>query len=468
VSGARIPGLWRPRIGLKFRKALTLVTVRTFLRALGLIYFTAFTSFGAQAPGLIGSRGILPFRDYLGMFYAALGQAAYWDIPTLLWLSASDGALAAVWIAGSVCALLAVFGRWQRAALAVCLVLWLSLCSVGQDFLAFQWDLLLVEAGFLAIFADASGVRVWLFRWLVFRLIFSSGAVKLLSHDATWRNLTALHFHYETQPLPTPPAWYMYQLPMAFQRASTAFVLAVELLAPFLFFGPKRVRHVGAWLTIGLQVLILLTGNYAYFNWLTIALAMFLFIEPDGASRSPAHTIVSAALAAFVGVVSGLLLLEMFSVALPAGGAEILHAVDPLRMVNSYGLFAVMTTTRPEIVVEGSDDGVEWKAYEFRYKPGDAMRAPPVVAPHQPRLDWQMWFAALGSYPENRWFVNFMKRLLEGSTPVLRLLGYNPFPHGPPRYIRARVFLYEFTNYGERAWWRREDRGFYFPPASLK
>ena len=194
------------------------VTVRTFLRLLGSIYFFAFVSLGTQSPGLIGSHGILPYADFLSAAREALGARAYARVPTILWLHPSDGAMAACWIAGASLALAAVFGFRQRIVLAGCLVLWISLCSVGQDFLSFQWDILLSEAGFLAIFADTSRVRIWLFRWLLFRLMIFSGAVKLLSGDPAWRNLTALHYHYETQPLPTPLAWYMYQLPLGFQK----------------------------------------------------------------------------------------------------------------------------------------------------------------------------------------------------------------------------------------------------------
>src|SRR5258708_3215921 len=226
------------------------MTVRTFLRMLGIVYFIAFTSFGIQAIGLVGSQGILPFREYLGAARQQLGSAAYWDAPTVLWLHPTDGALRIVWIAGAVLALVAVTGFRQRTALAGCLVLWLSVCAVGQDFLSFQWDILLSEAGFLALFADASPVRVFLFRWLIFRLMFFSGAVKLLSGDSTWRSLTALRYHYETQPLPTPPAWYMHQLPAALQKVSTVFVFGTELLVPFLFFGPRRIRRIAAWITI--------------------------------------------------------------------------------------------------------------------------------------------------------------------------------------------------------------------------
>jgi hypothetical protein len=451
---------------------------------LGLVYFIAFTSFGLQASGLIGTHGILPFPEFLNALRESMGRAAFREAPSLLWLRPTDGALAACWIAGAACALVVVFvGQavslrrtssppptlTQRIALALCLVLWLSLCSVGQDFLSFQWDILLCEAGFLAIFADASPVRIWLFRWLAFRLIFFSGVVKLASGDPAWRDLTAMHYHYETQPLPNPLAWFVYQQPLWAAKAQTAFTFVAELAVPFLFFGPRRARYAGALITTALQLLILATGNYTFFNFLAIAICFWLVIEPSGAGPWPAsHKIVTAALAVFIGVVSGLLCLGQFGVALPPGGGAILHAVDPLRIVNSYGLFAVMTTDRPEIIVEGSNDGANWQAYEFPYKPGNLRRAPPVIAPAQPRLDWQMWFAALGSYQSNRWFVTFMLRLLQGEPAVLKLLQYNPFPQHPPRYARARLYLYHFTRWGSRDWWWREERGAYFPAVSLK
>ena len=442
--------------------------IRTLLRAIGFVYLIAFVSFGVQATGLIGSHGILPFADFLRAVHSAMGARGYWEVPSVLWLSWTDVGLTAVWILGSLCAAAALAGFYQRAALAACLVFWLSICAVGQDFLSFQWDTLLLEAGLLAVFADDSPVRLWLFRWLIFRLMFFSGAGKLLSGDPSWRNLTALHYHYETQPLPTPVAWLVSQAPMAFHKLSTGFVLASEIAVPFLFFAPRRLRVAGAGVTILLQLLILLTGNYTFFNLLTILIALFLVVEPKQMTRGKAHRAVSVVLVTFVGVTSGLLFLELFSAPLPPGGAAVLHFVTPFRVVNSYGLFTVMTVQRPEIIVEGSNDRLNWQAYEFPFKPGNVLRAPPIVAPYQPRLDWQMWFAALGTYQENRWFTSFMIRLLEGEPSVVRLLSYNPFPDAPPRYVRARVFLYHFTRLGEKGWWKREEEGTYFPAVSLK
>jgi hypothetical protein len=441
-----------------------LATVKTFLRVMGAIYVLAFLSFGVQSAGLVGSRGILPATEYLDAVKGATGSWAFWYAPTVLWVSPSDGAITAVWVVGTVCGLAALLGWRQRWVLAGCWVLWLSLCSAGQDWLSFQWDMLLVEVGFLSIFASEALLVVWLFRLLIFRLMFMSGVVKLASGDVAWRSMEAMKHHYETQPLPTPLAWWMHQLPDALQRATTAAVFVVELLVPLLFFTPRRFRVIGAWVTIGLQVLILLTGNYAYFNWLTIALCMWLFIEP--ADRR--MTWATAVLGAVIGGLGLLTLLAGIGVPLPSPALRVMGVVDPLHLVNGYGLFAVMTTTRPEIIVEGSNDGETWKVYEFRYKPGDVWRAPPIVAPHQPRLDWQMWFAALGSVRQNRWFLLFVEKLLRGEPAVLRLLLRDPFEGTPPKWVRARVFQYHFTRLGESGWWRREETGAYLNPVSLR
>ncbi len=454
-----------------------------FIRLLGLVYLIAFASFGWQANGLIGSHGIQPAAQYLIRVREALGGAAFFAAPSLLWINASDTAIRLVCAAGAICGLLAMAGLVWRAALVSAFVLYLSLVNASQEFLSYQWDYLLLEAGFLAIFLGYSPVVIWLFRWLLFRLMFFSGLVKLLSGDPTWRNLTALTFHYQTQPIPNPVAWYAHQLPFWFQELSCAGVFFIELLVPWLVLGPRRLRLLALPWLIGLQMLILLTGNYAFFNLLAIVLCVFLLddaILPRWARRPlraerllvPARIrrIVAWSLCYLVGFLSVLLALESFRAA-PANAHGILEMAAPFGIVNSYGLFANMTTTRPEIIIEGSNDGQEWKAYEFRYKPGRLDRAPPWVAPYQPRLDWQMWFAALGSYRENAWFVRFLGRLLEGRPEVLALMDGNPFPGAPPRFIRAQVEEYRFTDPETRRrtgnWWTRTPLGSYLRPISL-
>ncbi len=437
-----------------------------FLKLLGLIYVIAFVSFAVQARGLIGAQGILPLGDYLATLRQSLGALAYWQVPSVLWLAPSDIAVQAVCWAGAVLALAVIAGRFVRPALAILYVLYLSLCAAGQEFMSYQWDVLLVETGFLAIFLAPSRLPVWLLRWLLFKLVFQSGAIKLLSGDPSWRNLTALAYHYETQPLPTPLAWYFHQAPPWFRAASLLFVFVVELAAPFLIFAPRRLRFAAGGLIATLQVLILLTGNYTFFNLLTIALCVLLLDDQAFRRRRPLPAPATWRMQVFAAIIIGLGLFTFTETFRGTPGP--LAWLAPLRTINSYGLFAVMTTTRPEIVVEGSEDGEQWLEYEFRYKPGDLDRAPPWVAPHQPRLDWQMWFAALGSYRDNPWFVSFMVRLLQASPPVLRLLERDPFHGSPPRYIRARLYEYRFTRAGERGWWRRQSRGLYFPPVSLR
>jgi len=448
-----------------------------FLRLLAVIYGIAFGSLGVQITGLVGEHGILPAGRYLDAVKSSFGASGYWITPTIFWLMHSDAMLRAACLAGVAISAVLFFGYAERASLACLYILYLSLGNVGQDFLGFQWDSLLLETGFLAVFLGNSRTVVYLFRWLLFRLMFLSGAVKLTSHDPVWRDLTALSFHYLTQPIPTPVAWYMYQFPLDFQRLSTGFVFLVELVVPFLFFAPRLWRLVGAGAALSLQVLIFLTGNYTFFNLLTMSLCLFL-LDDHVLARLPlkaraAHTrpALAAAAAALILVVSGSELWMMFLASAPEPNA-LVRALEPFQIVNTYGLFATMTTTRPEIIVQGSNDGETWVDYPFRYKPNDLSSPLHWVAPYQPRLDWQMWFAALSSYQATPWFSNFMLRLLEGSPDVLRLLARNPFPGSPPKYVRAELFDYSFTDLATRRTtgelWKRAPRGFYFPIVSLR
>ncbi len=480
--------------GRRIEPARFFVTQFIFLRALAVIYAVAFASLATQISGLIGKRGILPLNDYLTAVQQGIGASRFYMLPTLFWFgdwtSDGDRLLIGFCWAGVAAAVLLFFGKLERLMLILLFAMYLSLCAAGQDFMGFQWDALLTEAGFLAIFLGRPRIVAWLFRWLTFRLYFLSGAVKLLSHDPSWRNLSALDFHYFTQPLPTVFAWYAAKLPQGFQHFSTFMVLAVELGFPFLIWMPRKIRHFAAWWMIGLQVLILITGNYTFFNILAIALCLFLFDDqalrrfaPSRIRERLSHMSIeisrpmragAAALTAIIMLLGIGRLIETFAGDAPEPLKTIVRAGSAFQIVNSYGLFAVMTTSRTEIEVQGSDDGDKWKTYEFRYKPGDVKRAPKWVAPFQPRLDWQMWFAALGSFrqPQNRWFLAFMSRLLEGSSEVAGLLETNPFPDHPPRYIRALAYDYTFSSAAEHresgAWWVRKPLGIYLPPVGFK
>ena len=507
-----------------------LATRALFLRLLGVVYLIAFVSLWVQVHGLIGQHGILPASDYLQRAAAQLGAQSRWLLPTLgWWVGAGDASLTAICAAGTGAALLLICGVVPALALALLWALYLSLCVLGQDFLSFQWDVLLLEVGFLALFVTP-GASPWpkrvadllcpdpgreqeppragllLLRWTLLRFMLMSGAVKLLSGDRAWHDLTALQYHYQTQPLPPWTAWYAHHLPAAFQRASCAAMFIIELGVPLLILAPRRWRAMACVALVLLQLLIAATGNYTFFNLLTVVLCIPLLddallaravprrwraripaaggdADPVGApasGRTP-HPLLTrlrggplTAAAVVVFALGGLQTTRALGVwdRSMSGAEALLDAIAPLRTINSYGLFAVMTTQRPEIVLEGSDDGLTWQEYGFRWKPGALERRPAFVAPHQPRLDWQMWFAALGDYHRTPWLASLLERLLQGSPEVLSLLGANPFAEHPPRFVRAVLYEYRFTSAQERrvtgAWWSRQLLGAYSPALSLR
>ena len=462
-----------------------------FSRALAVVFFCAFASLLPQVRGLIGAHGIAPAAQFLERAWGQLGTGALWFVPTLCWSGAGDGMLTALCVAGIVFSLIMAAGVAPGACSVALWALYLSLVSVSSPFLDFQWDGLLLETALLAALALPWSLRPqweerspmprfarWLLWWLLFRLMFESGVVKLASGDATWRGLTALDFHFATQPLPLWPAWFAHQAPPWMLRGATLILFAFELIVPWLILAPRRWRQAGAWALIALQVAILVTGNYAFFNLLTIALCALLFDDAAWPRRwrervvptvhwpVPPRPRLALAGAIAAGVVA---LLSLPPLLADLGlRVEWPNPLGQFRSFNGYGLFAVMTTERPEIIVEGSNDGVVWQEYEFPWKVGEVTVRPRLAAPHQPRLDWQMWFAALGSWERNPWFQSFLGRLLEGQPEVLGLLKTNPFPTHPPRYIRSLLYEYHFTRAGEGgAWWRRELKGRYGPEIAL-
>jgi len=461
-----------------------------FLRLFGLIYLAAFASFAVQAQALIGSHGILPLAELTDALRHAAGWERFYLMPMLFWLSASDGAILAVCWGGAALALLLTLNLLPRLSLLLLYILYLSLLYAGQVFMTYQWDTFLLEAGFLALVLSwALTPGIWLLRWLLFRFMFMSGMVKLLSGDASWWNLSALSYHFLTEPLPTPLAWYAAHLSPALLEFAAGSTFVIELGLPFLIFSPRRLRFCAAFGILLLQAGILTTGNYNWFNLQTMLLCLVLFddaallsILPRRLSaRLPSLPAVQrlrppAALAA--GALAVLLvfcsLVEMdlrFGGDPPTAARALDAALEPLHLVSPYGLFAVMTTRRDEIVIEGSNDGREWREYEFRYKPGDPARRPPWNIPHQPRLDWQMWFAALEGPQRSRWFWLFLERLLHGEPAVTALLARNPFPDKPPLYLRAKFYDYTYADAAAKArgvWWQRHLLGLYAPEVQLK
>jgi hypothetical protein len=452
------------------------------------IYIIAFASLAVQVRGLIGHAGIAPLGDYLAAARQGWGAAAFWRMPTVFWLASGDAALLAVAIIGALLGLLVTCNIAQRAALVGAFALYLSLVYAGQDFMAYQWDLLLLEAGFLAIFLTAgSRIIVWLYRFLIFRFLFLAGAMKLASGDRTWRSLSALDYHFWTQPLPTPLAWYAAQLPHTLLAAATAAVLVVELGLVFLIRLPRRPRAIAARAILLFQLLIMLTGNYNFFNLLTMLLCLFLFDDAalrrvvpvfverrarQGAPETGRPATIYAAAVALLTVPAAIdrLWQPLMGGDLPVAGAWS-KAISPLLIVNSYGLFASMTTSRPTIVLEGSDDGATWRRYEFRDLPGPAAQPLRWCIPYQPRLDWQIWVAGYGTPAESPWFAGLVHALLRGSPAVLDLLAVNPFPGRPAKYLRAALYDERFADRETHArtgqWWSGRLEGLYYPAVSL-
>jgi hypothetical protein len=487
------PGFWQRLLwGPAGRRSTYYIVIGLFLRLLGLVYLAAFASFATQVTGLVGSEGILPVVQDLAVQQDKHGELAPLLFPSVFWLDASDLALQAACLVGMIAAVLLVLNRATRLMLPLLFVLYLSLVYAGQVFMNFQWDFMLLETGFLAIFLPwGSPVVVWLMHWLLFRVRFQSGVAKLMSGDESWSGFTALNYYFETQPIPHAGAWFAHQLPEWLLRAGTGWTFFVELLVPFLVFLPRRPRFVAAWLTIVMQLMIMATSNHNFFNLLTILLCLLLF--DDQAVKAVAGgrwlvrlgeriprpgrlaNAIALLLAAVIVSTSTTMMWAVWTKRdLPAVMDKPVRWAVQWHLINNYHVFPVITTQRPELVVEGSDDGIFWQPYGFRFKAGDPSRISPFIVPHQPRLDWQMWFAALAP-PYARtafWITDFRQRLLEGSPDVLALLSRNPFPHDPPAYIRVRAESYRFSTADERHasgnWWAVEPLGIYLPPAGLQ
>lgn len=455
-----------------------------FPRTAGLVFFCAFLSLWAQIDGLAGSRGILPVAEQLAAVRAEHGPSAIAQMPSLLWLGAGDASLH-FWLAVGAAASLALAAGLAPAASAFAVWLcYLTFAAAIPVFMDFQWDALLLETALLVVFyvpwrgrlergacapPRLGRLLVW---WLLFRLMFESGAVKLRGFDAAGRNAwldgTALDFHYFTQPIPAWTSWWAAQLPHRFQAACIAAVFFIQLVLPLAIVGPRRLRMTAFWGFVGLMILILLSGNYGFFNLLALALCVSLvddaswpaplrrLLGNSGAARppGPAQKLQRLVLPWFASAALFATTLQLLLVlhAVPAERAiPLLRPILPLRSANSYGLFSVMTTERPEITVETSTDGRTWVPVAFRYKMSADDNALPLFPPHMPRLDWQMWFAALEFRTSGRlpgWIGPFLARLQEQSPLVLRLIE-NTDPPGPaPRFFRIKLDLLDFTRLG--------------------
>jgi lipase maturation factor 1 len=485
-----------------------------FLRGLGLIYFSAFYSLLFQIKGLIGPNGILPAVDYLQVVTASLHGHRFWFAPSLFWFGAGNRALMALCWGGLIAAALVVLNLWPRVSLALCFVFFLSFVSVAQDFSSYQSDGMLLEAGFIALFFAPRGLRpglgsanppsrasLFLLQWEWFRIYFESGVGKLASGDVSWRTLRAMDDYYQNGPLPTWIGWYVQHLPHWFHASATAYTLLTETLIVWMLFLPRRWRIACACMVTPFEISIILTANYTFLNYLVLLLGILLlddrtmeWLLPQrvqvfvargetkvevGADSGKATSgfewrkIISAAGLLVSAVCLGLVfysttaqLLFKLAPSLPIPEAPV-RWLDPFRIANRYGLFEVMTHERYEIEFQGSNDGKNWIAYPFRYKPQAIGVAPGIYAPYQPRFEWNLWFASLGSWREYRFVVWTEERLLKNDPDVLALFAQNPFAEAPPKQVRAVIYQYWFTDLKTKRatgnWWRREVLGDYAP-----
>jgi lipase maturation factor len=492
-----------------------LISCWLFLRGLGFIYFSAFFSLIFQTRGLIGPEGVLPAGSYLQAVTQSLGPwQRVWYAPTLLWYSSGPTMLSALCWAGMAASLLLAFNIWPRAMLLICFVCFLSFVAAAQDFSSYQSDGMLLEAGFISLFVAPPGVRpglgggvhpvsragVFLLQWEWFRIYFESGVVKILSGDPQWRNFTAMDEYYQNGPLPTWIGWYVQQFPHWFHAATVYATLALELGLVWMLFLPRRWRIACFSIVTPWQIGVILTANYTFLNYLVLAMGVLLLddgfvlsILPErwkpqlatNTATSESSVVMdlkhwtekfrkpwdvlklsgSAVMLIWILYATTAQLVWMFArVPLPTSPVA---ALEPFRIANQYGLFAVMTRGRYEIEFQGSADGQKWTAYPFSYKPQELNQPPRIYAPYQPRLDWNLWFASLGSWREYPIVPNTEVRLLSNDKDVLGLFVGNPFSRDPPRQIRAVLWQYWFTTVAEKRktgmWWRRQFLGLYAP-----
>jgi lipase maturation factor 1 len=522
TPGSIIRWLFDSEYGLRER----LIPRWIFLRALGLIYFSAFYSLVFQIRGLIGTDGILPASEFLVAVANHFGPARFWFAPTLLWISTGPHMLMAICWVGMIASLLLVLNAWPRGMLLVCFVCFLSFVSAAQDFSGYQSDGMLLEAGFISLFFAPPGfwpglgrthpssrASYFLLQWEWFRIYFESGIVKLASGDPQWRTYTAMDEYYQNGPLPTWIGWYVQHLPHGFHAFATGATLVLELGLVFMMFLPRRWRILCFLIVTAWQIPVILTANYTFLNYLVLLLGVLLLddrfilrvmperwkrflapqVQPQAAdsqlgaeapattptdaatqpiSRRPVHSLRALKVALtsviliwiFYATTAQMIWLLFPRLPLPTSPVA---ALDPFRIANRYGLFAVMTRGRYEIEFQGSNDGETWVAYPFRYKPQDPSIAPGIYAPYQPRFEWNLWFASLGSWRDNLIVPSAEERLLAGAPDVLALFAGNPFPDSPPKQVRAVLWKYWFTALAEKRttgmWWNRELMGLYGP-----
>jgi hypothetical protein len=485
-----------------FQKLLTAgnsywLTRFIILRLLGFVYAVAFLVAAQQLVPLVGEHGLTPANHFLAAVQSQLGSptAGIMRVPTLFWFGISDHLLSIFAWAGFGLSLVVLGGYANAIVLAILWAMYMSIVHIGQIWYGYGWEIQLLETGFLSIFLcpllDARPFPrrppplfvIWLFRWLGFRIMIGAGLIKLRG-DPCWRDLTCLYYHYETQPIPNPISRYLHFAPHWFHNIETAWNHFIELVVPWFSFGPRIARHIAGVLLVIFQIFLIISGNLSFLNYVTIIPFLACFddtflrrilpktlvrrAEEAAQQAKPCRvqTAVAIALSILVAFLSIAPVLNLVS------NRQVMNSsFDPLDLVNTYGAFGSVGNERYEIIFEGTDNALitgdtEWKEYEFKAKPGDPNRRPPFIAPYQPRIDWQIWFAAMAPPAEYPWTLHFVWKLLHNDRGTLSLLANNPFPNSPPRYIRARLYRYHFAPIGNPAWWKREPIGEWLPALS--
>ncbi|MBS2031227.1 MAG: lipase maturation factor family protein [Deltaproteobacteria bacterium] len=465
------------------------------LRLLGVVYAFAFWAFVRQGLPLVGHHGLLPADSFLDRVAENAGgrSAGFWELPTLFWAHSSDSALLTVAWIGFLLSLLVVAGFADALVMAVLWALYMSVVHVGQLFYGYGWEMQLLETGFLAIFLcppldlrpfpkrQPPEIVVRLFWWLAFRVMLGAGLIKMRG-DQCWRDLTCLDYHFETQPIPNPLSPYFHFAPHGVHVAGVLMNHVAELLCPFLIFLGRTSRHVAAMIMLVFQLTLILSGNLSFLNWLMIVPILACFDDgawarvlpwrmvaraKDAEPTQRAWTAASVALMLLIAVLSVEPVKNLLS-----DEQAMNTSFDPFELVNTYGAFGSVGKERGEIIFEGTrsatpdDPSAEWRPYEFVCKPGDPMRRPCVTSPYQPRIDWQIWFAAMSNVDRQPWAIHLVWKLLHNDAGALSLLDGNPYPEGPPKYIRAKYYRYRFAPLGTPGWWTREEQGLWMPAVS--
>jgi hypothetical protein len=476
------------------------LTRSVILRLLGFVYCVAFLVAAQQIVPLVGKNGLLPAETFLLRIEAHFGSrfAGFVELPSLFWLNVSDKFLVVTAWLGVGLSLIVLLGYANALLMAALWALYMSFVHIGQDWYSYGWEIQLLETGFLAIFLcplldgrpfprrPPPVAVIWLFRWLIFRIMIGAGMIKWRG-DACWRDLTCLYYHYETQPIPNPLSWWLHFRPHWFHKFGVFWNHITEIVVPWLAFNPRRARHAAGALLLGFQVTLILSGNLSFLNWLTIIPCLACFDDSLLRRVLPARFLERATRAAetaepsrvqnvlVAGLVVVVALLSISPVVNIISPNQLMNtSFDRLHLVNTYGAFGSVGKERHEIVFEGTADGVitertQWKEYEFKAKPGGPRRRPAIIAPYQPRIDWQIWFAAMSTPDNYPWTLHFVWKLLHNDAGSLSLLASNPFPDHPPRYIRARYYRYQFAPAGDPsgAWWKRSALGLWLPALSV-